>query len=175
MPYCAQYASKHRALYGMALPSGSKASGIDELPYALELEPLNRKDAIAKYKMRSLSGNNPPWKVITRYSLLCSALLLCLSMCMLLLSCLPSALHTYQMRKAYRPCPFPMCRTYLIDYVALLLMVVILVISEEAVPFTRYIYHVDDQVCPPLFSLVHPATYTQDLSFAVRILHCDNV
>ncbi len=40
-----------------------------------------------------------------------------------------------------------MCRTYLIDYVALLLMVVILVISEEAVPFTRYIYHIDDQVC----------------------------
>lgn len=37
-------------------------------------------------------------------------------------------------------------------------MVIVLVISEEAVPFTRYIYHVDDQAsllllclpaCPP--------------------------
>ena len=37
------------------------------------------------------------------------------------------------------------CRKYLVDYIALLLMVVILVISEEAVPFTRYIYHIDDQ------------------------------
>ena len=55
-----------RALSNAALVchSGSKASGIDELPYALELEPLTRISG--KLKMRSLSGNNPPWKVITR-------------------------------------------------------------------------------------------------------------
>ncbi|CAK0784440.1 hypothetical protein CVIRNUC_007644 [Coccomyxa viridis] len=79
---------------------GSKASGIDELPYALELEPLNR-EAVAKSRMRSLSGNNPPWTSIIR--------------------------------------------KYALDYVALLLMVIFLVMSEETVPFTRYIYHVDDQ------------------------------
>ena len=37
------------------------------------------------------------------------------------------------------------CRKYALDYVALLLMVIFLVMSEETVPFTRYIYHVDDQ------------------------------
>ena len=42
-------------------------------------------------------------------------------------------------------------RKYLIDYIALLLMVIVLVISEEAVPFTRYIYHANDQARP------HPA------------------
>ena len=39
------------------------------------------------------------------------------------------------------------------DYLALLLMVIVLVISEEAVPFTRYIYHVDDQASQLLFCL----------------------
>ena len=50
----------------MAITAGSKASGIDELPYALELEPLSREDATGKLKMRSLSGNNPPWSIIAR-------------------------------------------------------------------------------------------------------------
>ncbi len=54
------------AKFGMAFLSGSKASGIDELPYALELEPLYLEDASGKLKMRSLSGDNPPWKAITR-------------------------------------------------------------------------------------------------------------
>ncbi len=48
-----------------AITPGSKASGIDELPYALELEPLNR-EVITKSRMRSLSGNNPPWTSIIR-------------------------------------------------------------------------------------------------------------
>ena len=37
------------------------------------------------------------------------------------------------------------CRKYALDYIALLLMVIFLVMSEETVPFTRYIYHIDDQ------------------------------
>ena len=39
----------------------------------------------------------------------------------------------------------PVCRKYALDYIALLLMVIFLVMSEETVPFTRYIYHFDDQ------------------------------
>lgn len=85
--------------YGSASPSGSKASGIDELPYALELEPLNREDVSGKLKMRSLSGNNPPWKIITRYPLLCSASLLCFAMCKTMLPWLPLATYEeYQTR-----------------------------------------------------------------------------
>ena len=40
------------------------------------------------------------------------------------------------------------CRKYAVDYIVLLLMVIFLVMSEETVPFTRYIYHIDDQARP---------------------------
>ena len=146
---------------GIAFPSGSKASGIDELPYALELEPLNREDVSGKLKMRSLSGNNPPWKIITRYPIKCSAPLLCFPVCK---TPLPWLLwrHVQDARRGHLAdhVSCGVCRKYLIDYIALLLMVIVLVISEEAVPFTRYIYHANDQACLLLPDLHSSDTYT---------------
>ena len=54
------------------------------------------------------------------------------------LTCCWLAEHTTLMLSA-------VCRKYALDYIALLLMVIFLVMSEETVPFTRYIYHIDDQ------------------------------
>jgi len=40
------------------------------------------------------------------------------------------------------------CRTYAVDYIVLVALVVALCISETSVPYTRYVYHSNDLVRP---------------------------
>lgn len=49
-------------------------------------------------------------------------------------------------------------------------MVVILVISEEAVPFTRYIYHTNDQASPSPRTCI-PYQHIRRAHTSVRSLH----
>lgn len=44
----------------------------------------------------------------------------------------------------------PLTRFYFVDYIVLLMLTVALVVSEMSVPYTRFIFHKDDQVSTSL-------------------------
>jgi hypothetical protein len=116
---------------------------LDELPLSIEIESLIPEDAAGKRKMRASNGMNAPWSVVARcaHHYTSSASAWHIALC----------LYSDQLNdRDQHHVLVPLTRFYFVDYIVLLMLTVALVVSEMSVPYTRFIFHKDDQVSTSL-------------------------